>query len=62
MASWFEVYRCGCVSRSARSKSALLGYCSQYGEDRNQLFRDNALVWRQGDDTRPAGAEGGTDG
>ena len=57
MGSWFEAYRCGCVSRNARTKSALLGYCPQHGEDRNQLFHGGVLVWRQGDDQPPADAK-----
>ena len=60
MSRWYEVYQgCGCVSLGASSKVRLLGYCAQHGSSRNQLFKDNVLVWRGGDaEVRPTGADG----
>jgi len=37
---YFEEYRCGCVSETKRRKRDLLGYCSQHGENRRQIFPD----------------------
>ena len=57
MARWFEVYAgCGCVSRTESSKVRLLGYCATHGQDRNQLYRDNVLVWRECHPTPSEGA------
>jgi hypothetical protein len=37
---YFEDYRCGCVSETARYKKDLLGYCSIHGEGRRQIWPD----------------------
>lgn len=35
---WFEEYKCGCLSETTRFKKDLLGYCSQHGEDRRNIY------------------------
>lgn len=39
MSRYFEEYRCGCVSASAKRRE-LTGYCPTHGESRRGIFRE----------------------
>ena len=36
--SYFEDYKCGCVSCIVKSKRELLGYCGVHGDDRREVW------------------------
>ena len=35
---WWEVYKCGCTSKTVKHKKDLLGYCPSHGEDRQHIY------------------------
>lgn len=37
---WFEEYRCGCVSDTAKRKRDLLGYCGKHGDSARRTLPD----------------------
>lgn len=44
--SWFEEYRCGCISPVVRSEKKLLGYCPVHGASRKNLYQNYVLKER----------------
>lgn len=37
--SYFEEYKCGCVSKDVRSRARLLGYCPTHGEGARNIYQ-----------------------
>lgn len=35
---WWEEYKCGCVSKTVRTKKELRGYCPKHGADRRHIY------------------------
>ena len=42
--NWFEEYSCGCCSPGEQVKRDLPGYCPTHGEDRVNVYRENATT------------------
>jgi hypothetical protein len=48
---WWEEYRCGCISETAKRKRDLLGYCPQHGADSRGAQK--SIEWVRAAPTRP---------